>query len=158
MHAIRSVHCALIAVAPASPSEALRHEGSRLRRSGPRFEPDPDPATSPHARVGRPSTRARLAGVTVRAPCDATTAHHRLPSSQYPELFWSLTNLEASCGPCNAHGAKVKNENRINRMEIARLERVIENQQVEIAVLVERLSRYENGDVARTHAPSPKVH
>jgi hypothetical protein len=52
----------------------------------------------------------------------------------------------------------VKNENRINRMEIARLERVIENQQVEIAVLVERLSRYENGDVARTHAPSPKVH
>jgi hypothetical protein len=42
MHAIRSVHCALIEVAPASPSEALRHEGSRLWRSGPRFGPDPD--------------------------------------------------------------------------------------------------------------------
>jgi 5-methylcytosine-specific restriction endonuclease McrA len=88
----------------------------------------------------------------------ATTAHHRLPSSQYPELFWDLTNLEASCGPCNAHGATVKNENRVNRMEIARLERVIENQEVQIAVLVARLAEYENGEAERTRAPTPKIH
>jgi 5-methylcytosine-specific restriction endonuclease McrA len=88
----------------------------------------------------------------------ATTAHHRLPSSQYPDLFWDLSNLEASCRPCNAHGANVKNENRVNRMEIARLERVIENQQAEIAVLVARLARCENGDAERASAPTPKIH
>jgi 5-methylcytosine-specific restriction endonuclease McrA len=65
----------------------------------------------------------------------ATTAHHRLPSSQYPELFWDPANLEASCTPCNHHGAQVKAENRANRQTIARLERELADAHARIAEL-----------------------
>jgi 5-methylcytosine-specific restriction endonuclease McrA len=75
----------------------------------------------------------------------ATTAHHKLPSSQYPELFWDPANLEASCMPCNHHGAQVKAENRANRQTIAHLERIIDDQAAEIEVLLHRLAQYENG-------------
>ena len=44
--------CALIAVAPLSPSEALLHEGSRLRRSGPRL-------TCPYRHIGRQARTCR---------------------------------------------------------------------------------------------------
>jgi hypothetical protein len=86
----------------------------------------------------------------------ATTAHHVLPSSQYPERFWEPTNLEASCGPCNHHGANVKHENRVNRQEIAALERVIEEQQAVIEQLVRQLAEYEGGvpaEPARSRVP-----
>jgi 5-methylcytosine-specific restriction protein A len=75
----------------------------------------------------------------------ASTAHHRLPSSQHPELFWDPANLEASCRPCNHHGAQVKAENRVNRQTIAHLERIIDAQAAEIEVLLHRLAQYENG-------------
>jgi 5-methylcytosine-specific restriction endonuclease McrA len=73
----------------------------------------------------------------------ATTAHHKLPSSQYPERFWDPTNLEASCTPCNHHGAQVKAENRANRQTIANLERIIDEQAAEIELLLHRLAAYE---------------
>jgi 5-methylcytosine-specific restriction endonuclease McrA len=65
----------------------------------------------------------------------ATTAHHKLPSSQYPELFWDPSNLEASCTPCNHHGANVKAENRVNRQTIAHLERQLADAHERIAEL-----------------------
>jgi 5-methylcytosine-specific restriction endonuclease McrA len=72
----------------------------------------------------------------------ATTAHHKLPSSQYPELFWDPANLEASCTPCNHHGASVKNENRVNRQTIAQLERELADAHARIAELeAERAKR-----------------
>jgi hypothetical protein len=86
----------------------------------------------------------------------ATTAHHILPSSQHPERFWDPTNLQASCAPCNHHGANVKHENRINRQEIAALERVIEEQQVVIDQLVRQLAEYESrvpAEPARPRVP-----
>jgi 5-methylcytosine-specific restriction endonuclease McrA len=65
----------------------------------------------------------------------ATTAHHRLPSSQYPERFWDPANLEASCTPCNHHGASVKAENCVNRQTIAQLERELADAHARIAEL-----------------------
>jgi hypothetical protein len=34
----------------------------------------------------------------------ANTVHHRVPSSEAPELFWSVRNLEAACSTCNYGG------------------------------------------------------
>jgi 5-methylcytosine-specific restriction enzyme A len=73
----------------------------------------------------------------------ATSAHHKLPSSQHPELFWDPSNLEASCRPCNHHGAQVKAENRANRQTIAHLEQIIESQEAEIEELTTRLAEVE---------------
>jgi 5-methylcytosine-specific restriction endonuclease McrA len=70
----------------------------------------------------------------------ATTAHHKLPSSQHPELFWDPSNVEASCGPCNHHGAVVKRENRINRQTIAHLERENEQLGAQVEELLAQLS------------------
>jgi hypothetical protein len=75
----------------------------------------------------------------------ATTAHHILPSSQYSELFWDPSNLEAACRRCNDHGAVVKAENRANRQTIAHLEGTIEKQRVEIERLTAELARFKNG-------------
>ena len=89
----------------------------------------------------------------------ATTAHHILPSSQYPERFWDPSNLQASCGPCNHHGANVKHENRVNRQEIAALERVIAEQQVVIEQLVAQLAESENGLPAEPARPRmPRIY
>jgi hypothetical protein len=89
----------------------------------------------------------------------ATTAHHILPSSQYPDRFFDPANLQASCGPCNHHGANVKHENRVNRQEIAALERVIEEQQVVIDQLVRQLGEYESGVAAEAARPRmPRIY
>jgi hypothetical protein len=88
----------------------------------------------------------------------ATTAHHRRPSSQHPELFWNVENLEAACSACNAHGAVVKAENRANPQTFAHLEQVIADQQAEINELVARLARYEDGLAeAETEAKVPRI-
>ncbi len=50
----------------------------------------------------------------------ATTAHHTRPTSQDPELFWNPEYLQASCGPCNRHGAVTASENRANRQTTGR--------------------------------------
>jgi hypothetical protein len=68
----------------------------------------------------------------VRGPnCNglAQTAHHTLPTSQYPELFFDVRYIVASCLPCNAHGSTVRAENRANRMTIAHLEQLVADQQ-----------------------------
>jgi 5-methylcytosine-specific restriction endonuclease McrA len=78
----------------------------------------------------------------------ATSAHHKRPSSQHPELFWDPTNLEAACTPCNHHGANVKVENRVNRQTIAYLEQVVEQLQVELDEAYARILELE-GEVAR---------
>jgi hypothetical protein len=97
----------------------------------------------------------------VRGPNCTIYATTRAPQASELAVPGALLGPDEPRGelrPCNHHGANVKNENRVNRMEIARLERVIENQQVEIAVLVERLAQYENGDADRPRVPSPKIH
>jgi 5-methylcytosine-specific restriction endonuclease McrA len=100
---------------------------------------------------------ARAGGVCeVRGPrCTfiATSAHHRLPSSQFPQEFWNPANLQASCASCNAHGAAVKAENRVNRQTIAHLESVIETQQFEIQELRAELASRENGSVRPARVP-----
>jgi hypothetical protein len=88
----------------------------------------------------------------------ATTAHHILPSSQYPELFFDPSNLEASCRRCNDHGAVVKAENRVNRMTIAHLEDVIEEQRAEIERLAGELARYKNGEYGWQQRAEPQIY
>lgn len=78
----------------------------------------------------------------------ATTCHHVLPSSQYPERFFDPANLQAACAPCNRHGAATASENRNNRMTIAYLEQLVEEQRIEI----ERLA----GELAETNAARPR--
>jgi 5-methylcytosine-specific restriction endonuclease McrA len=65
----------------------------------------------------------------------ANTVHHLIPSSQAPELFWSIENLTASCGPCNySDGARVAADNRRTAGErVAELEQ--QNQRLEEIVL-----------------------
>ena len=62
-------------------------------------------------------------GCTIRA-----TVHHILPSSQHPELFFRLDNLQAACRPCNSHGQAVRSDNRTNRQTIAHLEMLVAEQ------------------------------
>jgi 5-methylcytosine-specific restriction endonuclease McrA len=88
----------------------------------------------------------------------ANSAHHVLPSSQYPELFWSPENLQAACTPCNqSGGAWVQADNR--RRRLAQLEQLIEEQQATIDRLLERLARYENPPAAAPTQvrPNPQI-
>jgi hypothetical protein len=96
---------------------------------------------SRHPRPGR--LRLPDPGATLHRAGDERAPH--LPSSQYPGLFWDPDNLQASCRPCNDHGAVVKAENRVNRQTIAYLEKMIEDQSAEISRLLAKLARYENG-------------
>jgi 5-methylcytosine-specific restriction endonuclease McrA len=73
----------------------------------------------------------------------ATTAHHVVPSSQAPELFWEPSNLVASCSRCNyGGGARVAAEN--TRRTIERLCALVEEQEQQIAQMAERLAYYED--------------
>jgi 5-methylcytosine-specific restriction endonuclease McrA len=89
----------------------------------------------------------------------ANTVHHILPSSQYPELFWNPENLEAACSPCNyGDGSRIAAEN--TRRTIERLYAIIEEQEQQIAQMVERVGRYEDakGDQAAPARPSPAIY
>jgi 5-methylcytosine-specific restriction endonuclease McrA len=90
----------------------------------------------------------------------ATTAHHKLPTSQYPELFFDPSNVEASCTPCNRHGAVTQAENRANRQTIAHLEAVIEEREAEIARLAAQLAGCEHGEAVEPERPrlSPRIY
>jgi hypothetical protein len=63
------------------------------------------------------------------------TAHHTLPTSQYPELFFDVRYIVAACLPCNQHGGETKAENRANRTTIAYLERQLDEAHARIAEL-----------------------
>lgn len=65
----------------------------------------------------------------------AQTAHHTLPVSQYPELFFDVRYIVGCCTPCNSHGAETRAENRANRMTIAQLERELDEAYARIAEL-----------------------
>jgi 5-methylcytosine-specific restriction endonuclease McrA len=85
----------------------------------------------------------------------ATTVHHILPSSQYPELFWNPENLEAACSPCNyGDGSRIAAEN--TRHTIERLRALVEEQQQEIDRLLETIARYEDAKPAKR--PAPAIH
>jgi 5-methylcytosine-specific restriction endonuclease McrA len=87
----------------------------------------------------------------------ATTVHHRVPSSQAPELFWEPSNLVAACGACNyGGGARVQADNR--RRRTAQLEQFIIEQQQEIARLVERLAYYENVSGLERQPAEPRIY
>jgi hypothetical protein len=87
----------------------------------------------------------------------ATTVHHRVPSSQAPHLFWEPMNLVAACGACNyGGGARIQADNR--RRRTAQLQQVIIEQQQEIARLVERLARYENGGALERQPAEPRIY
>jgi 5-methylcytosine-specific restriction endonuclease McrA len=73
----------------------------------------------------------------------ATTAHHKLPASQHPELFFSPENVQAACARCNDHGGAVKGENRANRQTISVLEARIEELELELMAMAGRLAEYE---------------
>jgi 5-methylcytosine-specific restriction endonuclease McrA len=87
----------------------------------------------------------------------ATTVHHQIPSSQQPELFWEPANLVAACGACNyGGGARVQADNR--RRRTAQLEQFIIEQRQEIARLVGRLARYENGGALERQPAEPRIY
>jgi hypothetical protein len=72
----------------------------------------------------------------------ANSVHHRIPSSEAPELFFDPENLEASCGACNSSGgAYLTRDNRraiIEQNEY--LERVVQAQQERIIELEDQLA------------------
>jgi 5-methylcytosine-specific restriction endonuclease McrA len=87
----------------------------------------------------------------------ATTVHHRVPSSQRPDLFWEPENLIAACTRCNyGGGARVQADNR--RRRTAQLEQLIEQQAQQIAQLVERLAYYENGGGLERQPAKPRIY
>jgi 5-methylcytosine-specific restriction endonuclease McrA len=87
----------------------------------------------------------------------ATTVHHLAPSSQAPHLFWEPSNLVAACGACNyGGGARVQADNR--RRRTAQLEQLIEQQAQQIAQLLERLDRYENGGGFERQRAEPRIY
>jgi hypothetical protein len=72
----------------------------------------------------------------------ANTAHHILPSSTHPHLFFDPANLQAACKPCNyGDGAHVRVDNRTSRQLVAHLERVVEEQREQIDELLAELAR-----------------
>ena len=82
----------------------------------------------------------------------ANSVHHIIPSSQRPDLFWEITNLEAACGSCNyGGGARIAATNR------RELERIIETQRQEIAELQAALVTATNPapELAQRRATSP---
>ena len=90
-------------------------------------------------------------GCTIRA----TTVHHILPSSQHPELFFQLDNLQAACRACNSHGQLVRSDNRANRQTIAHLEAIVEQQQDEIDELRRQLEQ--NAEPAPRCRLTPRI-
>jgi 5-methylcytosine-specific restriction endonuclease McrA len=87
----------------------------------------------------------------------ATTVHHRVPSSQRPDLFWEPENLTAACTRCNyGGGARVGADNR--RRRTAQLEQLVEQQAQQIAQLLQRLARYEGADGASATPRSPAIY
>jgi 5-methylcytosine-specific restriction endonuclease McrA len=73
----------------------------------------------------------------------ATTVHHRIPSSQRPDLFFVSDNLVAACTACNyGGGSRTRADNERRRIE--QLEEVIVEQDQTIQQLLERLSQYES--------------
>jgi 5-methylcytosine-specific restriction endonuclease McrA len=82
----------------------------------------------------------------------ATTVHHLIPSSQAPELFWQLENLTASCARCNySDGARVAAQN--TRHTIEQLYALVEQQDQQIARLMEKLAHYED-QAAKRRVPA----
>jgi 5-methylcytosine-specific restriction endonuclease McrA len=87
----------------------------------------------------------------------ATTVHHRVPSSQRPDLFWEPENLIAACTRCNyGGGPRVQADNR--RRRTAQLEQLIIEQQHEIARLLERLAYYENVSGLERQPAEPRIY
>ena len=88
----------------------------------------------------------------------ATTVHHVLPSSQYPELFSEPDNLQAACTRCNyGGGARLKAES--DRQRLARLQEIIEQQQETIERLTVALAHYKNGPAPEParNRPMPRI-
>jgi 5-methylcytosine-specific restriction endonuclease McrA len=83
----------------------------------------------------------------------ATTVHHLVPSSQAPHLFWEPSNLVAACRRCNyGDGSRVAAAN--SREKIARLQKIVEEQQQQIDRLLEKVARYEEANGGEL-APGP---
>jgi 5-methylcytosine-specific restriction endonuclease McrA len=83
----------------------------------------------------------------------ATTVHHRLPSSQYPHLFYDWDNLCGACRRCNfAGGREVQLGNRTARQMLNHLEQVVERQKAEIDGLRRQLEEHERPKPHRTPA------
>ena len=87
----------------------------------------------------------------------ATTVHHLVPSSQAPHLFWEPANLVAACRRCNyGDGARVAAEN--TQRTIERLCTLVEQQDQQIALMAERLARYEDAEGRPLKRPAPAIH
>jgi hypothetical protein len=72
----------------------------------------------------------------------ATTVHHRIPSSQRPDLFYDSENLVAACTTCNYGGGnRVRVDNGRRRLE--QLEQIILAQDQRIQELLAQLAEHE---------------
>jgi 5-methylcytosine-specific restriction endonuclease McrA len=86
----------------------------------------------------------------------ATTVHHLIPSSQAPHLFWEPSNLAAACWRCNyGGGSRIAAEN--TRATIERLRTLVEQQDQQIALMAERLARYEDAEGRPLKRPAPAI-
>jgi 5-methylcytosine-specific restriction endonuclease McrA len=80
----------------------------------------------------------------------ATTAHHVLPSSTHPHLFFVLSNLQAACGPCNYGGGRqVAVDNRTAHQLVEHLQQVVEEQREQIEELLAELARRDREEAGR---------
>jgi 5-methylcytosine-specific restriction endonuclease McrA len=72
----------------------------------------------------------------------ATTVHHIIPASVRPDLFFTPSNLQGACKPCNYRdGAVIRADNREARQLVAHLEAVVERQAAEIDELRRELEQ-----------------
>lgn len=86
----------------------------------------------------------------------ASTVHHILPSSQYPDLFFSPDNLAASCARCNySGGGQIGADNRRRRVE--QLEQIVAAQDQRIQELVDQLIELQEQHPKPAARPEPQV-
>jgi 5-methylcytosine-specific restriction endonuclease McrA len=96
----------------------------------------------------RDGRRCRIGGP--RCVGIANSVHHVVPSSERPDLFWTESNLVASCGPCNyGAGRRVAADNGRRRLE--ELQQIILEQEQRVQNLLERLAEYEG------QSPDPEL-
>jgi 5-methylcytosine-specific restriction endonuclease McrA len=89
----------------------------------------------------------------------ATIVHHIIPASVRPDLFFTPTNLQAACKPCNyGDGAVVRADNRTARQLVAHLQFVVEEQQAEIDELSRQLEELQQGGAGVAHGAVPRIY
>lgn len=88
----------------------------------------------------------------------ATSVHHRIPSSERPDLFWSVENLTASCGPCNYAGGAYQTAEKRRKARAQTVDLQLENEHLQqtVELLEARVEELAVALVAARNGPTPE--